>query len=137
MTQHLRTSAFGKLVKDDHRRVARTVAYALTNCDHTAMVQLRAVLRARLSPPETAALAWSALGALDPEDAHSTATTVLDSARVGMPLPPFIDFVDEAAFWADMAGGEELEAYCLATYNRLRPSRQMAFRDFVNERAAA
>jgi hypothetical protein len=45
--------------------------------------------------------------------------------------------MDDAAFWADMAEPGELEAYCLASFKRMIPARQMDFLAFVQRRAAA
>lgn len=129
------SSAFGRFAHDRHKRVARCVGYCLANCDYLAMSQLRAVLRARLNTGEVAALAWSALGALDPEQAHETSATVL--GFYGMPLPPLSGAMDEATHWAGSAPVDELRAYCLACYNRMHPTDQKDFRDFIAERDAA
>ncbi len=91
---------------------------------------------ARLTVQERAALAFMALRSLDPEIACVTADTALHSG-VGAPLAPLFSFMDEAAFWADMAEPEELEAYCLACFDRMATRRQAAFLDYVNGRTAA
>jgi hypothetical protein len=54
-----------------------------------------------------------------------------------MPLPPLVNYMNEASFWADRAAPTELDAYCLATFNRMAPDRQAAFLDFIQRRAAA
>lgn len=137
MNKPIHNSTFGKFAKDRHKRTAKAVAYAQTHADHPAMVQLRGIFRARLTPVENAALAWSALGALDPEHAHLAATTVLDCMRCGMPLEPENDAIDEAAFWSARAADDELRAYALACYNRLHPSDQTEFRSYLNRRDSA
>jgi hypothetical protein len=45
--------------------------------------------------------------------------------------------MDQAVFWADMAEADELDAYCLASFNRMAPQRQAAFLGFIQGRAAA
>jgi hypothetical protein len=45
--------------------------------------------------------------------------------------------MDEAAYWADIASPEELEAYCLATFQAMQRGRRAAFLDHVQGRQAA
>ena len=54
-----------------------------------------------------------------------------------MPQAPLFNHMDQAAFWADMAEPDELDAYCLASFNRMHPARQSAFLAFVQRKAAA
>jgi hypothetical protein len=52
-------------------------------------------------------------------------------------MAPLFNYMDQAAFWADMATPDELDAYALASFNRMAPQRQAAFLGFVQGRAAA
>lgn len=99
-------------------------------------VDIVSELLVRLTVQERAALAFMALTSLDLETAFLTADTALHRGA-GAPLAPLFSFMDEAAFWADMAEPEELEAYCLASFNRMATGRQAAFLDYVNGRTAA
>jgi hypothetical protein len=119
-----------------HLRVVRSIGYVLTLGSRDAWFGLVPVLMARLDTHERAALDFTALKALDRETALMTADAAL-STGAGQPLAPLLTYMDEAAFWADMADPVELDAYALATFNRMAPSRQSAFREFIIERAAA
>ena len=83
-----------------------------------------------------AALAFMGLKALDRGDAMMTAEAAL-CAGAGQPHAPLFGFMDQAAFWADMVDPEELEAYCLASFNAMPRGRQAAFLDHVQGRQAA
>ena len=128
-------STFSKLMKRPHLGATRMLGYALTMHDYETWEAASAVWQARLTVDEAGALAWAALRALDEDDAREVANTVLDGA--GAPLPPFISPMDEAAYWADIASPEELEAYCLATFQAMPRGRQAAFLDHVRGRQAA
>jgi hypothetical protein len=110
------------------------LGYALTLHDYETWEAASAVWQARLSPEECAAIAWAALRSLDRDHALAVIEAVLDGA--GAPLPPFINPMDEAMFWADIASPEELRAYTLATFNRLPPEAQADFLAHVQRRAA-
>lgn len=128
--------SISKNIPDDIKRASRAFGYALwlNSTDH--WLGFKTILQARLSPSERAALAFVALKSLDPDDAVATADAALP---VGMcaPVAPVFNHMDEAAFWADTAEPEALDAYCLASFNRMAPGRQAAFMDFVKGRAAA
>ena len=94
-----------------------------------------AILRARLSERERGMLAYFAMYAMDVENASKVIDAFTNSA--GMPGAPFFNHMDEAAFWADMADPGELEAYALASFNRMGLPRQKAFLNFIRGRAAA
>lgn len=83
------------------------------------------VWRARLSKEERAALAWSALKSLDPENAVIVAEAAI--GRAGHPLPPFLAPMDEARWWSEIANRRELKAYCAASFDALSKSDQDAF----------
>lgn len=94
------------------------------------------MLIVRLSREERVALAFSAMKSLDRNDAILTVEAAIDEGA-GPPIPPLFSFIDEAAFWADMAHPEELEAYCLACFNAMSRTRQVAFLDHLQGRHAS
>ncbi|GGF53508.1 hypothetical protein SAMN05216376_102165 [Mameliella alba] len=110
--------------------------YTLTLGSQEAWLGVAPVLMARLTVEERAALAFMALKSQDRDDATMTAEAAL-CAGAGQPQAPFFGFMDQAAFWADMADPEELEAYCLASFNAMPRGRQAAFLDHVQGRQAA
>ena len=118
------------------KRVSRSVGYALWLDSFDDWDGLSLILRARLDARQRAALAFIVLKSLNRSDATLTAQTAL-SEGAGSPIAPFFTYMDEAAFWADMAAPGELDAYCLASFNRMAPARQSAFLGFVQAREAA
>lgn len=128
--------SFSNLMKPAHLKAVRALGYTLTLGDQAAWWGLVPVLMARLTVEERAALAFMALKSLDRDDATMTAEAAL-CAGAGQPQAPLFGFMDQAAFWADMADPEELEAYCLASFNAMPRGRQAAFLDHVQGRQAA
>ena len=110
-----------KYARDAHKRAARMLGYALTLGDSLGWQGFRKVISARLTETERAGLAFAALSSL-PED---SAASVIEASMggAGMPLPPLIEPMGDADFWADMASAHELEAYCWAAFQRMRPHR--------------
>lgn len=89
---------------------------------------------------ERAERALDALADLAPWQSEMIACRVLgidDAEYAGMPQAPLFNHMDQAAFWADMAEPVELDAYCLASFNRMHPARQSAFLAFVQRGQAA
>jgi hypothetical protein len=87
-------------------------------------------------PPETRlALAVASLLACDADDAEGLIDGIKQSA--GPPHAAFLSEMDQAAFWADLASPDELDAYCLTSFRRMSPHRQSAFLGYVHGRAAA
>ena len=123
-------------IPDNIKRVSRSVGYALLLDTFEDWDGLSLILRARLSDRQRAALAFMALKSLDQDDATLTAETAL-SGGAGQPMAPLFNYMDQAVFWADMAEADELNAYCLASFNRMAPQRQAAFLGFIQGRAAA
>ncbi len=123
-------------IPDNIKRVSRSVGYALLLDTFEDWDGLSLILRARLSDRQRAALAFMALNSLDQDDATLTAETAL-SGGAGQPMAPLFNYMDQAVFWADMAEADELDAYCLASFNRMAPQRQAAFLGFIQGRAAA
>ena len=117
-------------------RAIRSPGYALHLDNTDSWLGLPVVLRARLDQRQRAALAFIALKSMDRDDAMLTAETAL-AAGAGTPQPPLFNHMDQAAFWADLAEPEELEAYCFTSFNRMAPMRQADFLGFVHGRRAA
>lgn len=125
--------SFSKLITRRHLGATRVLGYALTLSDEAGWEGASAVWQARLAPDECAALSWAALRSLSPDDAVVVAETVLGGA--GAPLPPFLDPMDDALWWAACAGPSELEAYALSTFRALSPSKRRDFVEFAQEAA--
>lgn len=119
-----------------HEKVGRTLERALTLGHWSAWAKMCVIIRLRLTVQELYWLAFVALKAMPKDEAVSVMELVLADG-VGPPIPPLFDYMDEAAFWADMAEPDELKAYLLACFNRMPYSDQTAFLDFVHEGAAA
>jgi len=119
------------------KRASRAIGYAawLDHPDHWA--GLPVVFKARLTERQCAGLAYATLCALDDETAALTFGHACElAAPAGQPIAPLFNHMDEAAFWADLATPAELDAYALASFNAMHPSRKAAFLDFVQERKA-
>lgn len=130
--------SFFTLMKPAHLKTVRALGYTLTLGDQVAWWGMVSILMARLTVEERSCLTFMALKSLDDENGYMTAEAALDRGA-GIPLPPLVNFMDEAAFWADMAAPEEREAYCLSTFQAMPPARQAAFLDYIGDlgRAAA
>ena len=127
-------SSFGKQIKPEHKRMSRILGYTLTLGDTEAWSGFCLLASARLTVAERAALAFMALKSLNREDARETAEAAL--AGIGAPITPLFDHFDEAMHWADFAEADQIEAYCMATFNRMSPDRQAEFLRHVQRRAA-
>ncbi|QOL82658.1 hypothetical protein [Pseudooceanicola spongiae] len=127
------TNYFSKLIARRHLGATRVLGYALTLSDEVAWEGASAVWQARLEPEECAALAWAALRSLDHDGALRVAETVLGGA--GTPLPPFLDPIDDALWWAAYASPNELEAYALSTFMALSQDKRREFVEYVQEAA--
>ena len=122
---------------DAYKRVARMVGYTLLLGEDTEnWHSLTVVLTARLTPQERVAMAWAVLRSLTPEQVIAVAEAVLPDGT-SAPIAPLFSRMDEAAFWADIAEPEALEAYCLASFRAMPRQRKAAFLKFVQGRAAA
>lgn len=93
--------------------------------------------RESLEQNERAAQAFASLLNLDPETAEAVAISAVEHLRAGPPLPTFLSVMDDAQFWADLASPSELDAYCLASFNRMGPVRQAQFLEHVQDRRVA
>tara|TARA_R100001369_G_scaffold53133_1_gene79976 strand:+ start:49 stop:447 length:399 start_codon:yes stop_codon:yes gene_type:complete len=125
--------SFSKLIPRRHLGATRVLGYALTLADETAWEGASAVWQARLAPDECAALSWAALRSLDRDGALLVAETVLGGA--GAPMPPFLEPMDDALWWASHAGPNELDAYALSIFRALSPSKRRDFVEFAQEAA--
>lgn len=123
-------------IPDDIKRVSRSLGYALWLDDTDLWFGLPVIFQARLGTRQRATLAFMALKSLDHDDASLAAEKAL-AGGAGQPIAPLFNHMDEAAFWADMAVPDELDAYCLACFKRMAPRRQSAFLEFVQGRAVA
>lgn len=130
-------SAMAEYAQDRHKRVARTLGYALTLHDGPAWASFTAIASARLTVAERAALAGAALLALDPDEALGVIEHLFVGA--GYPLPALLAPMPEARIWAAAANRAELKCYCAAAFEAMPPRDQAAFRRHVgaNGRAAA
>lgn len=124
---------FSKLIKPSHLKATRMLGYALTLNDAPCWDGASLVWQVRLSVAERSAIASAALRSLDFDQALEIADAVFCGA--GAPLPPLLDPVSEALSWANYATPAEIDAYAMATFNALCPSRRREFIDFVKEAA--
>ncbi|WP_386683002.1 hypothetical protein [Loktanella sp. R86503] len=118
-----------------HQSVARSICYALTLENPDSWQGLPVILRARLDERERGMLAYMSLRSMDADNAATVAGAFVGGA--GMPGAPLFNHMDQAAFWADMAEPAELDAYALASFNRMAPARQAAFIHYIQRRDAA
>jgi hypothetical protein len=131
------TNTLSKHMPDAYKRVARMIGYTLLlGGDADNWHGLTVVLTARLTPKERVAMAWAVLRSLTPDQVVAVAETVLPEGS-SSPIAPLFNHMDEAAFWADMAEPEALEAYCLASFNAMPAQRKSAFLEFVQGRQVA
>jgi hypothetical protein len=130
-------TAMSEFIKPAHKAVARSIGYALTTGDSKGWSMFTAIVLLRLDDAERTEMAYAALRSLHPDHVEDTLEAALGRSGAGMPQAPLFNHMDQAVFWADMAEADELDAYCLASFNRMAPQRQLAFLGFVRERAAA
>lgn len=130
------TGYLKKYMPDSIKRVAKVIGYALLLDDDNSWHGVTVVLTASCSTRQRLALSWAVLRSLTPEDIGKVVASVLPQG-VRQPIAPLFNHIDEAAFWADMAEPEALEAYCLASFNAMPAPRKAASLDFVEGRAAA
>jgi hypothetical protein len=80
---------------------------------------------------------YSAWQALDDVEQRVFADFAFRQIAAGEPLPVFISSMSDARDWAAWAMPMELDAYALASFEAMTPSRQAAFLAHVQRRAAA
>lgn len=125
--------SFSKLITRRHLGATRVLGYALTLADEAAWEGASAVWQARLAPDECASLSWAALRSLSHDDALVVTEAVLGGG--GAPLPPFLDPMDDALWWAACANSTDLDAYALSIFRALSPSKRREFVEYVQEAA--
>ena len=131
------SKTLSKYMPDAYKRVARMVGYTLSlGADADNWHGLTVVLTARLTSQERAAMAWAVLRSLTSEQIVDVAQAVLPEGS-SAPIAPLFNHMDEAAFWADTAEPEALEAYCFTSFNAMPASRKVAFLEFVQGRQVA
>ncbi|NYS24609.1 hypothetical protein HUK65_06355 [Rhodobacteraceae bacterium 2376] len=86
---------------------------------------------------ERARILCLAIADCDPRDACQIMAAALDDLSAGMPGAPLFSYMDQAAWWSDLASKPELKAYLLACWTRLSPRVQDDFLRFIERRAAA
>jgi hypothetical protein len=72
----------------------------------------------------------------DPTDAALILSDELERLRIGAPIPPLLNAMDEAQTWASWATPFEIKAFCLACYNAMPPKAQAGFLAYVTGRSA-
>jgi hypothetical protein len=122
-----------KLIKRPHLKATRMLGFALTLNDEASWEGASFVWQVRLTVAERSAIAAAALRSLDLDQAIEIADAVFGGA--GAPLPFLLDPVSDALSWASYANPAEIDAYALATFNALSPSKRREFIDFVKEAA--
>ena len=123
------------ITNENHQRASRMLDYALTLGNTDTWLGAISVFRARLDEGELASLAYVILKALHPDNAALATEAVL--GRPGTPDVPFISAMDQAAYWADWADPNYIEACVVTGFNRMPPDRQSAFLEHINGRVAA
>lgn len=116
--------------KERHKRAATTLGFTLTLNDRQAWASAAIVWEARLEPVERYRLARSVMAAMSPEDNEALILEVLGGA--GFPIPPFLDALGDARFWAEMASPAERRAYCLAAFQAMPRNEQRQFVEFAS-----
>ena len=112
-------------MKAEHKRMSRMLGYCLTLSNPDGWRAFGFVAEARLTRNERAALAFTVLNTLEPDEAEMTAAAAIQAA--GAPLPPFLGGMEEARDWAACAVRSELKAYALAAFEALRDTDKVAF----------
>lgn len=77
------------------------------------------------------------IGECDPSDAALIMSDALERMRIGAPVPPLMNALDEAKDWASFATPFERKAWLLACFNACTPKEQAGFLAHVTPRASA
>jgi len=121
-------------ISDNHRRNSKMLFFALHADSVDIWSDSALVWRARLTDHELAALTYSFLRSMDPDQAALVVEAAFD--KPDTPCVPLFSAMDEAAHWADWADYDSVKAFTLAGYNRLSPADQVDFLCHVTARAA-
>lgn len=119
-------SALSRAIADRHKRASKALGLALFQGTDHAWRLTAEIWHLRLTADERYPAAVAMLSTLTPDDMLEAVTAVLGGA--GMPLPSFLEPLDEAQWWADLASPAELDAYLVAIFATL-PKRKK--RDFI------
>lgn len=132
-----KATSLSKTMKRAHLKAARMLGYSLIMGTPEGWIGFARWAAIRLEPHERASLAFAALRSLDGETAARTVEAAFEpEGGAGMPIAPFTDFEDEAAFWADRAEPDELAAYAVAIHFAMPEAKRRAFLDFAERQAA-
>ena len=121
-------------LSDRHRRTCLMLGLCLLAGDSDIWVKAPVVWSARLTAEERAALAFSVLRSLDPDQIQHVFDAVF--SRFNLPPPPFLNPSTEASDWAAWADHEYVSAMAVACFNEMPPALQAEFRGFVGKLAA-
>ena len=123
---------------DRHQGACRMLGHALTlEDDAKAWDGLSLVMRCRLTGFERACVLTASYRSLESEDARYVVERIVARESAGMPMPPLLDPMEDATWWAGHASAEERRAVLVAAFQGLSVLDQRAFLDFVNGRVAA
>ena len=95
------------------------------------------VLRHRLTGFERACVLMAASRSLPADDVVSVLEAIEEREGIGMPLPPFLDYMDDATWWADHASTNERKAVLVASFTSLTVKEQANFLTYASGRSAA
>jgi hypothetical protein len=124
--------------RENHKRTCDMLGHVLTlGADADAWCGLATVLRVRLTPFEKSCLLAAVVGSLTFEDAIFVIKAIHAKTATVMPLPPFLDPVEDAAWWAATASEEELKAVLAAAFLNLPARDREEFLACISRRAAA
>ena len=95
------------------------------------------VMRCRLTGFERACVLTAAYRSLESEDARYVVERIVARESAGMPMPPLLDPMVDATWWAAHASAEERRAVLVATFQSLSVQDRRTFLDVANGRVAA
>jgi hypothetical protein len=119
-----------------HRRVARYVGIALIVGEAQHWIYLKTILRGLLTPRERAALAFSVMASLDPNQRSMVSHATAQRAVLGPPLATLADVRDDAEWWSRNASIQERKIYLMACLNRLSEVDRRDLTNYLTGRAA-
>ncbi|GAA0303380.1 hypothetical protein [Rhodovulum strictum] len=124
-------------LEDRHRRAVRLLGHALTSNNGAGWHAAAFVWAARLHQGELTCLAAAALLALEPDLREDVFRLVHwgEVSGAGAPIPPFLNVMDEARFWASMASRREAKAYALASFEAMTKIDRAAFLRHITKEA--
>jgi hypothetical protein len=114
------------------------IGYALTlNDDAEAWDGLSLVMGYHLTWYERASLLMATCRSMATNDVAYVLEAMEEREGTGMPLPPFLDTIDDATWWAGLASVEERKAVLTAAFLSLSPRDRDAFLAYASRRIAA